>query len=230
MSNNITHYDDFIVWDKLKFHNKKSGHFTHGWVRVFIDDELIHDGPNLIVGNGRSYASQLLFPTAATSDGSVIKNLSSYKISHFAVGSGGVDVSGESIVYLGPDISDNSLGVPIGLGNEAYLDEPSGYVNMNESPLIHTHSNAIKPINEYVREPMRYGGSESYYTKVKCTCIIPPGEPSALQPGTSVKINEAGLYMTNTDLTDIVLFARICFDTKNIELESSFKIYWYNLC
>ena len=101
---------------------------------------------------------------------------------------------------------------------------------MSESPLIHTHINAVKPIGSenFVREPVRYGVSDAYYTKVKCTCIIPPGEPSSLQPGTCASINEAGLYITHLD--DVVLFARICFGTKDIELESSLTINWYILC
>jgi hypothetical protein len=62
---------------------------------------------------------------------------------------------------------------------------------------------------------------------MKCTCIVPSGEPNALAPGGTTKIDEAGLYFVSASTP--LLFSHICFAPKWKEKESTLTIQWYIL-
>ena len=169
------------------------------------------------------------------------KKYFNYKISHFAIGSGGADISNKVVTLVGPKIDDRFLYQPITLGNSKYKNEPSEYVGLGEQPLLHSYINAVKPIIDVNHrldpdygalylESVRYDEPIDYYTKVMFKCVIPPGEPASLPPNTAVEISEAGLYFTDSTVSDIQLFSHICFPPKWMELDSKFIILWYILC
>lgn len=238
MSENIivTHHEDYKIFDKLKNQVQGNHRLPVGWVRAYLHKnpkklgEPFYDGPNLIVAKGREFVAQKIFQVNIKEDDTSRPDYRSHKVSHFAIGSGGATVSGGDVTLNGPDIEDTYLYEVISLGNAAYLNEPSSYTASGESPLVHTYVDAVKPIStdgEIFLEPVTYGASE-YYTKVKCTCVIPAGEPTMLDPGTSVEVSEAGLYFVNP-ANDVQTFAHICFAPKWKELESQLTIFWYIL-
>ena len=239
----VTHQDEYSIFDKLKFQvdNDRNNHLRNirGWVQVFMDQNKVFEGPNLIVAKGREFVAQRLFELNTAEDNNSRPDFFNYKISHFAIGSGGATVSGNMDVNLtGPLIADTGLYKPIILGDQTYLTDPSGYIDNTQSPVINSASHAVKPISvdgSIVLESVPYDGSPNYYTKAKCTCTVPPGQPSALAPGASVPISEAGLYFVNTALADtdvkkVQMFAHICFAPKWKELEGTLTILWYILC
>lgn len=241
--NNILLEDNYQIFDKLKTKMGESPG-PKGWVRMFIhnnpdilgDPEI--DKGNLIVANGREFVAQKLFEISQTESSGMRDNFYNYKISHFSVGSGGASVTGDDVTLNGPLIKDKNLYRSITLGDELYLDEPSGYEESNETPLVHSYHNAVKPITKdgsILLNPVSYEDSSDYYTTVKCTCKIPAGEPSSLDSGTSVQISEAGLYFINSSLADsdpkkVQLFSHVCFSPKWCELESILTIEWFILC
>lgn len=235
----INHSDDYNVFDKLAFNANLDGkRGPRGWVRAFLDNEKIYDGPNLIVAQGREFVAQKLFEAITTDAGSSRTNFYNHKVSHFSVGSGGATISGSDVTLTGPLIGDTHIYKPITLGDDLYLDEPSSYTDSSQSPIVNTYVNAVKPISTHgsvVLEPVSYEASPDFYTKIRCTCVIPAGEPSVLGSGDSVPISEAGLYFVNGSLADtnpnkVNLFAHICFPPKWKELESQLTIFWYILC
>lgn len=238
MSENIemVHHEDYRIFDKLGNQVRNNGkRLPVGWVRAFLHKDPkklgspFYDGPNLIVAKGREFVAQKIFQVNVKEDETSRPDYRSHKVSHFAIGSGGATVVGDVVTLNGPDIEDTYLYEVVSLGNAVYLDEPSSYTAGGESPLVHTYEDAVKPITtdgEIFLEPVTYGASE-YYTKVKCTCVIPAGEPTMLDPGTSVEVSEAGLYFVNA--SDVQMFAHICFAPKWKELESQLTIFWYIL-
>lgn len=235
MSQKIFYKEDYKVFDKLKS-NKKAGPI--GWVRAFNGGKLIHDGPNLIVAKGREFVAQKLFMLNNAAS-STRPNFYNSKISHFGVGSGGAVVDNNTVSLQGPAIGDTGMYQPITLGDESYLDDPSNFTASDQTPLINSYENSVKPILNHnggvELEPISYEGTTDWYTQVKCTCIIPEGEPSVLGSGQSVQISEAGLYFVNESLADtdpnkVNMFAHICFSPKWNEIESELIIYWYILC
>lgn len=217
----------------------------YGWVQIFETEKSFEqrkpdfEGKNKIVANGKAFTAQRIFGDNITyGGGRTPLNLINYSLTHFAIGGGGAVVDGQIASILGSNIEDKNLALPIGLGNENYLNEPSRYVSEGQSPLINTYMNAVKPIinndnpenGSMYLEYVRYESAQTYPTKLKCYCVIPPGEPANLLPGTSIQVSEAGLYITNPSLTDVRLFARICFAPKWVELENPFRIFWYIVC
>jgi len=186
-------------------------------------DWIFDEGPNLVTAQGREYVAQRVFNSYAYSGGSR-SNWTNYIISHFAVGSGGSVVTGSPPVVTlnGPYICDTGLITATSLGITGYLTEPGGTTL------------AVKAITAsggttYLESTTYSGGGSSctYYTKMKCTCIVPSGEPSSLAPGATTKIDEAGLYFVSGSTAR--LFSHICFAPKWKEKESVLTIQWYIL-
>jgi len=238
----LTHNEDYKIFDKLgREAQRKRG--PVGWVKAYMHKnpnqlgEPFYDGPNLILAKGREFVAQKIFQVNVKEDATSRPDYRNHKVSHFAVGSGGASVAGSVVTLSGPEIGDTALYEVISLGNAAYLDEPSAYTASGESPLVHTYTDAVKPITtdgEIYLEPVSYPSSPDYYTKVKCTCVIPAGEPTMIDPAASVEISEAGLYFVDESLADgdsnkVHTFAHICFAPKWKEKESQLTIFWYIL-
>jgi hypothetical protein len=227
----IFHEDDYKVFDTLLQQGKKKPKTgVLGWAQVLINHQKVFEGPNLVVAQGREFVAQKLF-NINLFEGGNRQDFRTYNISHFAIGSGGASASGSSYTLLGPYICDLALNQPIQLGNTAYLDEPS---NHNSGDGIHVYSDAVKPITtdgEILLESDDYGGGAcTFYTKVKCVCKIPAGEPSGILSGESVQVSEAGLYFVEGTTENVKMFSHICFPPKWKEKESDLTINWYILC
>lgn len=218
--------EDYKIFDKLANKMNHGARGPLGWVQIYLQSKhgLVYDeGPNLVVAQGREYVAQRVFNGYAY-NGGTRPDWTSYIISHFAVGSGGSVVTGSPPVVTlnGPYICDTSLITATPLGVSGYLTEPGGAAL------------AVKQITtsggtKYLESSTYTSGGSSctYYTKMKCTCIIPAGEPSSLAPGATTKIDEAGLYFVSG--TTAKLFSHICFAPKWKERESTLTIQWYIL-
>jgi len=206
----IFHKEEYQIFESLR---KENG--MRGWVRIFMNNNPIpiFDGKNLIVAQGREFAAQKLFGIADY-NGGTRPLLYDHTLSHFAVGKNGATVDGGIVTITEPVVTDLHLGNAIDLGTGTYLTEPSGI------------EDAVKPIGagNILLEPVIYDTS-TYYTQVKCTCIIDDTEPTSLDPNESVEISEAGLYCTQGSSTK--LFSRICFAPKWKEKSSQLVIEWY---
>lgn len=232
-SNTLMFTDDIKVFDKMA--NQKNTPGPKGWVRVFfnakkdengrVTGDLHYSGPNLIVGQGRAFVAQKIFNVPGEN------NYLSYQVSHFAVGAGGATVNNDVVTLRGPYICDTCLTRPIALMS-AYLNEPGGIVGDPNN--LYNFTGAVKPIaldgsitieNSEFTDNVQ---SCTHGTKVKCTCVIPPGEPSGLITGQSVPISEAGLYFVAAN-EQPKMFAHVCFAPKWKEFESSLIIQWYIL-
>lgn len=227
----ITVHDEYKIFDKLE-KQMRSGTGPVGWVRIFLQTKygLVYDeGQNLVVAQGREFVAQKIFGTISGTPNPDRRN---YLVSHFAVGSGGSTIEGGGLVTLtGPFVCDTYLTTPIEL-KSTYLVEP-GTSSLPPANRIH----AVKPIIEdggsILLEPQTFAGGGggsgcTAYTRVKCTCVVPSGQPESLGAGESVKIDEAGLYLVLS--TDAQMFAHICFAPKWKEKESTLTIEWYILC
>jgi len=211
--------EDYKIFDHLA---KNSGRLS-GWVRMFMADDQLRkigkplvDAPNLIVAQGREFAAQKLFRVDSY-DGGSRPQLYDYKISHFAVGKQGATVDNNIVTILEPSVTDLHLGEAIDLGNGTYLTEPSGV------------DNAVKEIisdGSILLEPVTYD-TATYYTQVKCNCVLNNTEPTSLNSNEAVEISEAGLYLVNN--TTAKLFSHICFAPKWKEKSAQIIIEWYIL-
>lgn len=216
---NIIYEEEYSIYDKLARYKRDSRIVGPvGWVRAFLNDRLVVDKPNLVVAQGREFVAIKTFEVTETSSGTNRPDYSSYKISHFGVGSGGSSVVDDEVTLLGPNICDTSLYSPIALSDGGtYLTEPNGtdYV--------------LKSIVDGGSIYLEQGGlcSPDYYTKVKCVCMVNIGEPTTLSAGESIKIDEAALYFT--DGSNAKMFSHICFAPKWKEKESEFMLIWYIL-
>lgn len=223
----IMHKDDYTVFDKLAAESRKNKSCGPlGWVKVYFDSKLDankniisgnlhHEGSNLVVANGRSFVAQKIFNLAGTPD------YRNYTLTHFAVGAGGATVSDETVTLTGPYICDTGLTKPIKLSG-TYIEEPSGIIGSPNT--LYSYEGAVKPITtdgtivieDETFENTSGGATCTYGTKVKCTCVIPAGEPTGLVAGQSVPISEAGLYLVSGSTAK--MFAHICFAPKWKEL------------
>jgi len=226
LEQNLMISEEYKIFDMLEHKMRQGARGPLGWVQIFLQTKkgLIYDeGPNLVVAQGREYVAQRVFNSYAYSGGSR-PDWTSYVLSHFAVGSGGSLVAGSppSVTLNGPYICDTGLITATSLGIGGYLTEPGGTVLAVKAI---TASSGTK----YLESVSYTGGgtSCSYYTKMKCTCIIPNGEPSSLAPGGTTKIDEAGLYFVSGSTPK--LFSHICFAPKWKEKESVLTIQWYIL-
>lgn len=208
-------------------------HGPIGWVRMFeqkdknSEKKLFFEGHNMVVAQGRAFVAQKIFNFASGQN-----DWRNYKISHFAVGAGGASVSNDNVTMLGPMVCDTSLYKPIGLNSTH--NEPGAYDNSalaDEYKDIYTSIGAVKPIDslELVAEDYQETNSScSALSRMKCTCTVESGEPSALPTDGYVPISEAGLYFVYG--TDARMFAHVCFAPKFKELDSILTIEWFILC
>jgi len=227
LNQDIIFNDEYRIFDKLISRKNKGAIGPIGWARIFLQTKngLVYDEEsNLVVAQGREYVAQRVFDRYAYSGGSRT-DWTDYIISHFAVGSGGSTVSGTPPVVTlnGPYICDNRLLSATSLGIVGYLTEPISLVDTALKPIT-ASSGSI-----YLESANYSGGGTpcTYYTKMKCTCIIPDGEPSSLPAGGTTKIDEAGLYFVSGSSAN--LFSHICFAPKWKEKGSTLTIQWYIL-
>lgn len=224
LNQDIIYKEDYKIFDKLAENKQSNGPI--GWVRIFLNTKhgMVYDeGSNLVIAQGREFVAQKVFDTNLYSGGTR-PDWRNYKISHFAVGAGGSTVLGSppTVTLNGPYICDTTLISTTSLGTAGYLTEPSGTV-LSVKPIISDGGSSYL-------EPVSYtggSGSCSYYTKMKCTCIVPSGEPTTLAPGGTTKIDEAGLYFVYS--ASVYMFSHICFAPKWKEKESTLTIQWYIL-
>lgn len=230
----ITLQDDYKIFDRLanaQRKNPKAGPL--GWVRAFVQSKadaerkLFFEGPNMVVAQGRYFVAQKIFGTHDTGS-----DYRSYNISHFAVGAGGASVDGDAVRLLGPHICDTHLYKPISLGSTH--NEPETYDNTTLSEDLrdlYSSIGAVKPIDRLSLVEEVYDETEitcAYKTKVKCECVVGPGEPPALMINGYVPISEAGLYFVGGNQAK--MFAHVCFPPKYKEVESTLTIDWFILC
>ena len=231
---NLVLTDDYRIFDKLSEMSRKNPRpGPIGWVRAFLqkkgktDRELFFEGSNMVVAQGRYFVAQKIFGIGDTGT-----DYRDYLITHFSVGAGGATVDGDAVTLLGPHICDTSVYKPIGLGSTH--NEPGMYDNSSLSDdlkELYTSYGAVRPIDSVTLVEEDYeetGVPCQYKTKVKCECIVGPGDPPALQINGYVPISEAGLYFVHGN--DAKLFAHVCFPPKYKELESTLIIDWYVLC
>lgn len=218
--------EDYKVFDKIAGgfgEQKKRG--PVGWVQVYFNNQLHHEGNNLVVAQGRAFVAQKIFNISGAQD------WRGYNISHFAIGSNGATVAGTTVTLLGPGICNTALSSPIRLSG-SYLDEPSGTTGTPST--VYNYQGAVKPIltnGSIALEAEDFtttNTSCTYSTKVKCTCVVPEGEPAGLTSGQAVPVSEAGLYFVSG--TTAKMFARICFPPKWKAYEDTLQISWYILC
>lgn len=229
-------FDDLMI-----FKQQNKINLPVGWVQIFIDDKIVEEKSNLVLGGGREVGAQRLFGINTTEFYQMRPDYTNHIISHFAVGAGGcIITSTDDYTLTGPHICDESLSRPISLGNLSYLDETIEY-NDTTNPL-YSNKYSLKPIKEKVLRDTNFPTQPlveneyicNHFTKIRCTCQLDIGEPNNLSSGQSIQISEAGLYAVNSDITlqnrNPVLFARICFSPKFKEKEATFGIKWNILC
>jgi len=237
--------DNYIYTDlaKYKLRNKLNG--PVGFVQIFNDNKLVESKSNLVLGSGRSVGAQRLFNTNITEFFEELPDYTNHVVSHFGIGAGGATISGNTDYTLhGPHICDQSLYKPISLGNiGAYLNDTDDFEDPDK-PELYNSSYVLKEIAEKSLIETQFPTNPlvdeehicSYFTKVKCRCVVDGGEPSALNANESVQISEAGLYAVHKDYNnqdvspDPVMFAHISFSPKFKEKEKQFGILWYILC
>ena len=219
--------EDYKIFDRLAYNLKQGMRGPLGWVQIFLQTKngLIYDeGWNLVVSQGREFVAQRIFNSCVYFGGSSV-DWRSYVLSHFAVGSGGSTINDDIFTPNGPFICDTGLITPISLGIASYLTEPDSGILTAVKPIVDPLSSP--PGTAYL-ELVSYGNGEcSNYTKMKCTCVIPSGEPTSLDWGESIKIDEAGLYFVSGSNAN--LFSHICFAPKWKEKEGVLTIQWYIL-
>ena len=220
MDNKLIFTDDHQIFEYL---SSQKNPFAKGWVKIYANHKKnkritpIFEGPNLISGNGREFSAQRLFNmnTGSTND------YTKYKISGFGVGKGGATIVDAKPVLEDVTLDDTHLFSPISLKNDYATEQSTGTAGV------------IKPISTDGSIELVNGGygTQDYFSKVKCTCIVANGEPTYLDAGESEQMSEAALYATNiTNVENNILFSHITFPPKWNEVENIFTIEWYIIC
>jgi hypothetical protein len=245
MTQVFQHFDHIAVKDVLnnssrfEFQRKHNKSPTLGLVRIFENGKLNTDQTkdgwltNMTIASGREFIGQSIFKKSSPE--SIFGDVSKYKVDAFGVGSGGSTLDVNSNITLnGPALCDVGMYNPISL-NTNCLDsiDNSGVAKTNIVKFIEIagpggEQGTIEFETSLSTEFTSC--TQDFYTVVKLTCVIDNQEPSYLNPGESVRIDEAMLYYTSETGTNPLPFAHICFSPKFIELETSFKIEWYVIC
>jgi hypothetical protein len=225
----LSFYDVYDVFVDLKLiKNKKPGPFV-GLVRLIQDGKpipsnLSNEGwiPNMTIGIGREFAAQKMFNKNNTL--SSIGNLSQYKVNAFGIGGGGTTIiNGDTAVLLAPTVCDTNLysPIPINLSSLNY----GGYnniVKLIESVGTNGEQGSIEFL---INENVEFDSCPSYYTIVKSVCNVEQGEPLA---NDIIKMDEACLFITDSNDQNPLPFAHVCFSPKFIsKTDSTFNIEWY---
>jgi len=214
----IVFYDRCNISDRTNLTNN-TVNYRKNFARVVLDGEVVDVVNNMVVLPGSAFIAQKLFGKVPSGE----EDLRNFHITHFGIGSGGSTSSGGYTVLEGPDLCDTDLLSPIQIdpGNSSFLTSPRGVPY------------ACKPIEqdgyfEFAAKPGINCDSTTYYTIMKCYCVINRSEPTFLAPGETVKVDEAALYYTYNQETR--LFARITFSCKNIEASTNFIVEWFIIC
>jgi hypothetical protein len=240
----ITHYDILSIRDVLKNNSRferqlKSTSPFLGLVRIFENGKLNTDSSedgwltNMTIATGREFVAQSVFKKNSSS--SLFGDISNYKVDSFGIGSGGstLDVNG-NVTLNGPALCDIGLYHPIPMNSQCISTiDNSGQPVSNIVKVIESVGPGDIAGSITFEKPLSSDFQEcdlDYYTVVKNVCVIDNQEPTFLNPGESVKVDEAMLYLTSPTGTNPRPFAHICFAPKYIELETSFKIEWYVIC
>ena len=245
MIKTFQHFDYIAVKDVLKdssrfsFQKKHNSTPVVGLVRLFENNKLNTDQTkdgwltNMTIASGREFIGQSIFKKSSPE--SIFGDLTNYKIDAFGVGSGGSVLDIDSNVTLnGPALCDVGLYNPISLNTNCLNTvDNNGVDKENVVKLIESAGPGGEQGTIEFEKSLSTEFSvcpQDYYTVVKLTCVIDNQEPSYLNPGESVRIDEAMLFYTSETGTNPLPFAHICFSPKFIELETSFKIEWYVIC
>lgn len=227
----LTHHDHYRIRDIIKDKSKTTPFI--GLVRVYengiLNTEQSADGwlTNMTIGKGREFANQALFK--AFSPTSTLGDISNHKIDHFGIGKGGSSIGiGDEITLLGPSVCDEDLYDGVML-NTTCISNTIGVANIvKKITSTITNVNALAgTIIQQISSDLEFTNCPTYYTITKCTCIVEPTEPTNLQPGEIVKIDEAVLYATDSNDQNPIPFAHICFAPKFMEKEGTLTIEWY---
>ncbi|RLA79660.1 MAG: hypothetical protein DRG78_12510 [Epsilonproteobacteria bacterium] len=234
MTEKIIQLDNFSIDDAISHTGQGKTSPFRGMVRVYKDGLLETKGTkngwinNMTIISGREFGAQQLFNAIPAGNQSLIGDLRSHKIDSFGIGSGGYIVgTNETLTAQGPELFDSGLYNPVAI-NSAAIADPQGTPNIVkkiDTAIIDGLPGSIELIqNDSYIDGL---GNNGYYTTVKNTCVIDAGEPTFLNAGESVKIDEAVLYMTDATNINPFPFARVTFPPKWIELESQLIIEWY---
>jgi hypothetical protein len=244
MIESITHYDMISIRDILKNSSRMENQHKNkspflGLVRIYENDVLntdqTEDGwlTNMTIATGREFVAQAI--TKKNSPSSVFGDITNYKVNAFGIGSGGstIDVN-NNITLTGPALCDVGMYAPIYINSLCLpaFNNNRQLVN-NIVKFIESSGPGNEPGSIVFETPLSSDFQEcsiDYYSVIKNTCIIDGQEPSNLNPGESVKIDEAMLFFTSPTGTNPLPFAHICFAPKFIELETTFRIEWYVIC
>lgn len=216
-----------IITEKRK---KQTSPFL-GLVRIFengvLNTDQASDGwlTNMTIAKGREFAAHSIF-RKQFHPGTIIGDASTFKVDSFGIGSGGSNVDIDDNVTLnGPSVCDIDLNSAIAINTNS-LPNSIGVAEVVKKIEVAGPGNLAGSITGEISTNSEYAACASYYTIVKCICVIDSQEPTYLNPGDVVKIDEAMLYATSTT-NQVVPFAHICFAPKFIEKESVFTIEWY---
>jgi hypothetical protein len=223
----LIHHDLYNIITKKK---KESTSPFLGLVRVFengvLNTDQSTDGwlENMTIAKGREFAAQSIFRKIGTN--STIGDTSNFKVDSFGIGLGGSTIGSDTSVTLkGPNVCDLDLYAPIKINTFA-LPNSQGIESIVKKIEMPGPGGLAGSITSEISSSSEYSSCATYYTVMKCVCIVDTKEPTYLNPGEVVKIDEAMLYATSEN-NQVVPFAHICFAPKFIEKESVFTIEWY---
>ena len=226
MDNSLIVHDLYNIITEKK---KQTSPFL-GLVRIFengvLNTDQSSDGwlTNMTIAKGREFAAQSIFRKFNAA--STIGDVTTFKVDSFGIGSGGSEIDMDNnITLLGPSVCDVDLYTPIKINTNA-IPNSIGVVEVVKKIEVVGPGNLVGSIVSEISTNSEYSACADYYTIVKCMCVIDSQEPTYLNPGDVVKIDEAMLYATSTN-NQVIPFAHICFAPKFIEKESVFTVEWY---
>lgn len=222
MIKKVTHRDNFSIQDYVQNNSdliaekKKTSPFV-GLVRIIQDGEVVSnleskngDGwlNNMTIAIGREFANQKLFNRYNINSVITPQDLTGHDIDAFGVGSGGSTLDAQyNVTLTGPALCDASPGLytPIAINSSCLdIDGHSDVVKFIESA---GPGGTVGSITQEKSSAPEYAGCPDYYTITKCECVIDGLEPSYLNVGESVKIDEAVLYATDSTQLEPIPFA-----------------------
>jgi hypothetical protein len=213
-----------------------------------LKGNLLADEENLVVLNGREFLAQLIADRPVTnSQGTVIFDLTRYKITHFAVGKYGTSDTCPPIAN-GPYDDDEDIsrqiyepGSPptpcdVYLGREVIKDPTAGgtepdYLDGGTLKRIELDGEIKVVLEEHTINTCDGGQSTiEKYTAIKYTMYLQSDEPQ----DKPFRFNEAGLYAVEYDGSgqptgNNILFARFTTLDKWLESADGIMIEWYIL-
>jgi hypothetical protein len=177
----------------------------------------------MTIAKGREFAAQKMFNKTIQTN--TIPDVTNFCVNAFGVGSGGssIDVD-DNITLIGPDVCDPDLYSPIAINTTA-IPNSVGVVHVVKKIEVAGPGGIAGSISLEASNNNEYSSCTSYKTVAKCVCVIDNQEPTYLNTGGAVRIDEAMLYSTYNNFS--IPFAHICFAPKFIEKESVFTIEWY---